>query len=203
MKKILLIGLAISIFGTTNAQTEKSNLTIGLHFGTQEYNGDLGSEFFSFNQFRAYGLSVSKYLTPYWDVQGMITGNTFSPNDFSGMDKTQFLDLNIIAKFKFNNGKWLKESSKFAPYLFIGFGDGITKAEHYTSNTSNISVDVNALAGLGFHFIINEKWGIDLKTKYTYMWNDNMDNKMDVNDFQDQALMTTIGITYAFSSLKK
>ena len=107
-----------------------------------------------------------------------------------------------MAKFKFNNGKWLSESSKFAPYLFIGFGDGITRADHYTDNTSNISVDVNMLAGLGFHFPINKNWGVDLKTKYSYLWNDNMDNSMDVNDIEDQALMTTIGVTYTFNSFK-
>jgi len=201
MRKLLLIGLAVTLFGTTNAQTEKNDWAIGLHYGTQEYSGDLGDEFLKFNHARAFGLSLSKYLTPFWDVQGMATFNTFSStgSNLMGMPETQFLDFNIMAKLKFNNGKWLKETSMIAPYLFAGFGDGITKASHYTNNSQNISVDVNMLAGLGFNIQLTEKFAVDLKSKYTYMWNDDMDNSMNVNDYQDQALMTTVGLVYSFS----
>ena len=60
----------------------------------------------------------------------------------------------------------VKETSWFQPYLFIGLGDGISKADHYTKNSSNISVDVNALGGIGVNFAVNERIGINLMSKY-------------------------------------
>lgn len=40
--------------------------------------------------------------------------------------ESRFIDFNVMAKFKINNGKWLKETSWFQPYLFIGLGAGIS-----------------------------------------------------------------------------
>lgn len=40
-------------------------------------------------------------------------------------------------------------------------------------------------------------------SKYTYMWTDNLDNATSsVRNFQDQALMTAIGLNYSFSGKK-
>lgn len=203
MKKIILSALAFATFGLGNAQTKKHDWNVGIHFGTQEYSGDMGSEFFTFTQHGAYGVSVSKYLTPFWDIQGMITLSNMDFTDSVSSFESRFIDFNVMAKFKINNGKWLKETSWFQPYLFIGLGDGISKADHYTKNSSNISVDVNALGGIGVNFAVNERIGINLMSKYTYMWNDNFDNRDDVgNNYEDQALMTTVGLTYNFTGRK-
>ncbi len=203
MKKIILTAIAIASISFSNAQTKKHDWNVGLHFGTQEYSGDMGSEFFSFSEHAAYGVSLSKYLTPWWDVQGMVTFSNLDFSDSLSSFEAKFLDFNIMAKLKFNNGKWLKENSFFQPYLFIGLGDGISIADHYTQNSGNLSVDVNALGGIGFNFAVSERLGINLMTKYTYMWNDELDNRVDPADkFQDQALMTTIGLTYNFSAKK-
>ena len=205
MKKIIGLAVLIALSCNSFAQTKKYDWNVGLHFGTQEYLGDLGNEFFTFSQHGAYGLSVSKYLTPFFDVQGMVTFSNLDHTDsMTGQSfEAQFLDFNIMAKFKFNNGKWLKESSKIQPYIVLGFGDGVSFADHYTNNSGNLSVDVNLLGGLGFNFVLSERLGLNVMSKYTYMWNDNLDNATSVNrNFQDQALMTSVGLTYNFTPRK-
>lgn len=205
MKKIILSLFAIAAFGLTNAQTRTNDWNIGLHFGTQEYLGDLDNQFFTFEQHAAYGLSVSKYLTPWFDVMGMVT---FSNMDFTdslgGNDfHSEFLDFNAMAKMKFNNGKWIKEDALIQPYLFLGFGDAFSFADHYTNNTRNLAVDVNLLGGAGINFAVNDRLGINIMSKYTYMWTDNLDNATSsVRNFQDQALMTTVGLNYSFTGKK-
>lgn len=203
MKKIILSAIVLVVMNQGIAQTKKHDWNVGLHFGTQEYSGDMGNEFFSFAQHGAYGISVAKYLTPFWDMQGMITLSNMDYTDSVSSFESQFIDFNIMAKFKIANGKWLKETSFIQPYLFIGLGDGISKGDHYTKNSSNISVDVNALGGIGFNFAVSERLGINLMSKYTYMWNDQFDARDDVgNNLEDQALMTTIGLTYNFTGRK-
>jgi OmpA-OmpF porin, OOP family len=203
MKKIILTALVIASISFTNAQTKSHDWNLGLQVGTQEYSGDMGNEFFSFTERVAYGISVSKYLTPCWDVQGMVTFSNLDFSDSLSSFEAKFLDFNVNAKLKINNGKWLKENSFFQPYLFIGLGDGISIADHYIQNSGNISLDVNALGGIGFNFAVTERLGINIMSKYTYMWNDKLDNRVDPSDkFQDQAMMTTIGFNYNFSAKK-
>ena len=67
-----------------------------------------------------------------------------------------------------------------------------------------MSVDVNLLGGVGINFVVSERLGINLMSKYTYMWNDKFDNRTSKGgDFNDQALMTTIGLNYNFIRNKK
>ena len=63
-----------------------------------------------------------------------------------------------------------------------------------------MSVDVNLLGGIGINFVISEKLGINLMSKYTYMWNDDFDDRSSKDkNFQDQLLITTIGLNYRFT----
>ena len=200
MKKIILLGIALVSFTFSNAQTKKNDLNVGVHFGTQEYRGDIDNEFFTGKQNAAFGVSFSKYLTPWFDFMGMVTYSNLDNGDSTSFFETKFLDFNIMAKMKFNNGKWLKESSLFQPYLVFGFGEGVSFADHYTENSKNMSVDVNLLGGIGINFAISEKLGINLMSKYTYMWNDDFDYRSSKDkNFQDQLLITTIGLNYRFT----
>ena len=205
MKKIILLGAALLAMTTSNAQTKAKDWNVGLHFGTQEYLGDLGNEFFTFQQHGAYGVSVSKYLTPFFDVQGMVTLSNldFVNEDMNKEFEARFVDFNIMAKFKINNGKWLKENSLVQPFVVLGFGDGLTFADHYSNNSNNMSLDVNMLGGIGVNFAVSERLGINVMSKYTYMWTDELDNATSTDrNFQDQALMTSLGVTYNFSTKK-
>ncbi len=203
MKKIILLGIALATFTFANAQTKAKDWNVGLHFGTQEYLGDMDDEFFTFEQHGAYGVSLSKYLTPWFDVMGMVTYSNLDSKDSLSSFEAKFLDFNLMAKMKLNNGKWLKESSFIQPYIFLGFGDAVSWADHYTQNRKNMSVDVNLLGGAGINFAVSERIGINLMSKYTYMWTDQLDNRVsDVRNFQDQALMTTIGLNYNFTGKK-
>ena len=80
-------------------QTEKHDWNVGLYFGTQEYSGDIGNEFFLFVQHGVYGISVAKYLTPFWDMPSMITLINMNYTDSIRSFETQFIYFNIMAKF--------------------------------------------------------------------------------------------------------
>jgi hypothetical protein len=203
MNKVLLLGIVLVSFTFSNAQTKKNDLNVGVHFGTQEYRGDIDNEFFTGKQNSAYGISLSKYITPWFDVLGMVTYSTLDNGDSTSSFETKFLDFNIMAKMKLNNGKWLKETSLIQPYLVLGFGDGVSWADHYIKNSKNMSVDLNLLGGIGINFVISERLGFNLMSKYTYMWNDDFDNRSSKGrNFQDQLLITTIGLNYRFTIKK-
>ena len=121
MKRIILLGIALVCLTYSFAQTKENNLNVGLHFGTQEYLGDIDNEFFTGKQRAAYGISLSKYLTPWFDVMGMVTYSKLDNGDSISSFETKFLDFNITAKMKLNNGKWIKESSFIQPYLIFWF----------------------------------------------------------------------------------
>jgi len=204
MRKIIVLMVMIGSLTFSYAQTIDNKLNLGLHFGTQEYNGDFENEFFTGKQNIAFGVSLSKYVSPWFDVMGMITYSKLDNGDTTSSFETAFLDFKIMAKLKFNNGKWLKQTSRVQPYFIFGFGDGVSKADHYIRNSQNISVDVNLFAGLGINFEVSETFGISLMSTYTYIWNDDFDDrKSSVNKFQDQLLMTTLGINYSFNRKKK
>jgi hypothetical protein len=108
-------------------------------------------------------------LTPWFDVMEIITYSNLDSRDNKGSFEAKFFDFIIMEKMKFNNGKWLKESSIIQPYLFLGFGDGISWAGHYTNNSKDLSIDVNLLGGEGINLAVSERIGINLMPKYTYM----------------------------------
>ena len=63
--------MAAILLGTTVfGQSEDRKWAVGIHGGANQYNGDLGNGFYSFDQaFYGFGaLSLARYLTPHLDV---------------------------------------------------------------------------------------------------------------------------------------
>ncbi len=201
MKKILLAtGIILnSALITINAQSNKNDLAIGLQFGTIEYKGDYGSEFFTFNGVHpSIGINLSKHVTPSFDLMGKLRHGVIDRNVFSN----SLIDLNLALKYKFNNGYILKEDHFFAPYLFIGIGDALSI---YTDKTTGIKeqpiAEFNLPMGAGLKFMITENWSVSLETQYNYAVSDRMDGVI-LGKWDDSFLYNSIGFSYAFPSGK-
>jgi len=195
MKRLLFIFLLA--FNQGFAQDLTNNLSVGIQFGTIEYRGDLGSEFFTFDGVHpSIGLHISKYVTPSFDLMGKIKHGVIDHNTFSN----SLVDLNLTLKYKFNNNYILNEKSLIAPYIFTGIGDAVSI---YTDKTLGLKeqplAEFNLPIGVGIQFNINPKFSCLIETHYNYVINDRVDGVL-AGKWDDSFLYNTIGFNYHLST---
>ncbi|MFM1931883.1 MAG: hypothetical protein RL226_1186, partial [Bacteroidota bacterium] len=184
------------------AQTAEKDVAIGLHLGTLEYAGERGNEFFSFGQHFSAGLSISQYLTPSFDVMGVISYGQIDHGDSLGFFRNRIYNFNLLAKYKFANGKVLKQDARFAPFIFAGIADAFENAVHYTDN---LNMAFNFPVGAGLDVRLNDTWSVSLMTSYNYYMNDRLDNANYGGqlNWHDQTLWTTVGLKFSFPRLDR
>lgn len=201
MTKIFLVtALVISgIITNANAQSSTKDMAIGLQFGTIEYKGDLGNEFFTFEGVHpSIGLNISKYATPSFDLMGKIRHGMLDRDVFTNT----LIDFNVTAKYKFNNGYILKEESMFAPYVFLGIGDALSVYKNVeTGEKEPALAEFNLPMGAGLKFNLTEAWSVTLETQYNYFISDRVDGVIS-GKWDDQFLYNAVGFNYNFTSGK-
>ena len=76
----------LSIYINSKAQTEDKKWNIGLHGGVTQYQGDLGNNFYKTDKaFYGFGgVSVSRYLGRYFDLNFLASKGTIGYNSTSG-----------------------------------------------------------------------------------------------------------------------
>jgi outer membrane protein OmpA-like peptidoglycan-associated protein len=193
---VISIITSISTFAQLNT---KENTSVGLQFGTIEYNGEYAKEIYSFDTgiHPSLGLNVSRYLSPSFNVRGNFRIGQIDRNVF----KAKLLDINVLLDYKFANGYILKENSFFAPYIFIGAGDAISI---YTDMNTGIKEEpiayFNLPMGAGLMFNITPKMSLTLESHFNYTFTDQLDGKIS-NDtkWDDSFLYNSIGFNYNFS----
>ena len=199
MKRFFLTTILLAVFSNSFlfAQTMKRDIAVGIQFGTIEYRGDLGSEFFKLDGVHpSIGINLSKYVTPSFDLMGKIRHGMIDRNVFSN----SLLDLNLTLKYKFNNGYLLKEESLFAPYLFIGIGDAISIYNNVTTGIKEQPLaEFNLPMGVGFQFNLTDRVSIMLETHYNYVINDEIDGVV-AGKWDDSFLYNSVGFSYNIAS---
>ncbi|MDX1349992.1 MAG: OmpA family protein [Putridiphycobacter sp.] len=202
MKKILLL-VTVAFGGLltpANAQNSTEDIAIGLQFGTIEYKGDLGNEFFSFADgvHPSIGLNLSKYVTPSFDLMGKARHGMLDRDVFTN----SLYHFTIAAKYKFNNGYLLKEESLFAPYVFLGIGDALSIYTNVETGEKEAPLaEFNLPMGVGFKFNITNQWSVSLETHYNYFISDRVDGVI-MGKWDDQFLYNSVGFSYNFASGK-
>ena len=81
MKKLfVLLTLSNALFFRASfAQNNLKQYGLGIHAGTLEYNGDRGNAFYTFKEPQLLlGISLSKYMSPSWDVEALLAGGRLS-----------------------------------------------------------------------------------------------------------------------------
>lgn len=204
MKKyISIILLSFACLQVGSAQTSQQVYGLGIHGGLLEYNGDLGNSFYTFNQSNPFlAITLSKYMSPSWDIEALLGGGTLSYSPDRSLNRFQgnLIDFNVYAKYKFNNGKLLKEDARISPYLFLGIGDAYFKSG-YVSYVKLVpkgyGMDFNFPFGAGLQVRLGEKVSLKLQSTFHYSVTDTYDGtRQSKTNFNDGYLFNTIGLNF-------
>jgi len=116
-------------FGQKTSKTIDKLPSIGIHFGTLSYLGDIqgskGSSMFTYWR-PAYGFYLEKKIGSYFGVSangmfGKVSKSQLDNNVFLNFE-TSITNVDVNLLFDFDNGKIIHKSSLFTPYISVGFG---------------------------------------------------------------------------------
>lgn len=205
MKKLLLSITAFILgMNVLNAQTKDQKLSLGLHTGIVDYNGELDRNWFNTDKaYRAqFGLSVAYNLNAYFNLAlDLSKGSIGHHIPQTGGFRADLTQGNLQLRFKFNNGRMFKEDARFQPYIFGGIGFAMFKNQ--TSDTNNYVVegtDLSRNLGAGFTVKLTQNIGLNFNTMLTSLTSDKRDGVSLV--FNDQYMIHSAGIVYNFGKAK-
>ena len=127
------------------AQTEDYPVSVGIFGGPVDFIGDFDKhQIFDFggeNTYFHFGATVDLYANPAFDFGlAIATGELGHSDQGKGTIEGDFTGVDLLLKYKFNNGQILKKDAKFAPYLIAGggvtdiYGDTTMIRENLVSN---------------------------------------------------------------------
>jgi outer membrane protein OmpA-like peptidoglycan-associated protein len=176
-------------------KTKKWN--IGLHGGITQYKGDLGNDFYKFDQswYGFGGLSVSRFLVNHLDINLLITKGTVGYNRNDNYFNTGF--TSALLNLRFN-----VLSSRYAvnPFLFVGGGIMVFDKD-LEINPSKIDWAAPSFGG-GINFRLGKSVNINLQETFIYSTSDKRDGNDVVTKENDLYLLHTVGVTYNFGKKK-
>ena len=220
LKPKLLRGLALGtvVLGMAaphaKAQTADRKTAIGANVSLQQYNGNMGTDFWDIaypKEFRVGGGGhITRYLSPSFDVSLLGNYETYRFSaDKPGNNfelRNGMVDLGL--KLKLNNGKILKEDAFIQPFLMAGGGmflansDGNVSGKHFFNQIRR--PEVFGMAGLRFR--LSESVALDLTTSQHYPFTEETDNLYGpVNNpdkLYDRFLVHSLGLTVALGQAK-
>jgi len=212
--KIFLLAAFTGAFcSQVNAQSKAKPNAVGLNVGVVEYAGDVTHNFYKFkNLSPSLGLSFEHYLNKSFN-----TSFSFSAGKFGGEDatkpinefETKFFDFAGNIMYKFDNGYLLKETSKFAPFVWGGIGFLDYKAENKSgllNNPGDVLPDNTKEAafrmqlGYGVAYKVDENWSVRFQSSWAKVASDEIDNWNITKDpdHNDRLLHHQIGVAYSF-----
>lgn len=210
MRKLLLFtGMCMLVFSSLHAQTADRKVGVTLMGGVNQYNGDHGNRIFAFGErFYGYGaLMLSYYISPSFNVA--LHGST---GDFGFRDDVQSFrgnktDLDLLAVYKFNNGKIMDADSKYEPFVAAGIGmSGYRGREIPEVSWNGYRMnDFNIPVGLGFKYHWKEWLSFQYMFLYKFTDHDTRDGylrpELD-NGRKDRFVQQSVGATLNLSVLK-
>ena len=195
-RKILLFILSFAIVGVLYAQSEDRKWAIGFSGGAEQYNGDLGNDWWSFDQaFYGFGaLSLARYLNPHLDLVAHISLGEIGHLSEEGHFNHQMWQTNLHARYTF----FKYENSAVRPYLLagIGFLNFEDKADGH-ENFNNTSLPV---AGAGLNFRLSPGIYLQLQEMFLFSDYDAVDGVVDSP--HDSYLMHSVGLVFNLGAAK-
>ncbi len=188
--------IVTSLFGQLKGQTSTDRYGLGMYASTYEFQGDLGAEYFKFRDIQAGGgISLNYYVSSSIDLGlGVYTGSLNYAKDFACV-KSRMVSTNIDAKFKFYNGKLIKEDAFIGPYVLLGTGVSDVRSTGVNMGKKKFNmekIDMNFSYGIGFRFRVSESFSFIVQSRqYKPMVDD-----FDGNDGSDAYLEHSIGLIF-------
>lgn len=203
MKKRLLVAVAFCFISiAVFAQNKKHQNSIGLQFGTKEYAGDVGYQFYKFEDLQAaFGATYSRYINRSFDATFGFSYGQLSEFKGNRNFRTNLGDFKLQAKYKLNNGYILKEDAFFAPFVSLGIGNSFYSGDHVDRTVLKFGFPLGWGANLNF----SERFSVSLSTVFTTMIDDKMDGVDNSNfsdNWVDRFMFTSVGAHYNFSTGK-
>ena len=208
----LVLGLAAPL---AQAQTADRKTAIGVNVSLEQYNGNMGTDFWDIGypkEFRVGGGGhITRYLSPSFDLA--LLGNyetyRFSSNVAGNNFELRNGMVDLGLKLKLNNGKILKEDAFIQPYLMGGGGmffantSGQANGQNFGANQIR-RPEVFGLAGLRFR--LSESVALDLTTSQHYPFTERSDNLYGpvnpADKLYDRFLVHSLGLTVALGKMK-
>ncbi len=197
MKKLLLLGICLAFTFITHAQTEDKKWNIGIHGGITQYSGDLGSDFYKFDQawYGFGGISVSRYIVNHFDINLLITKGNVGYNRGTEYFNTGF--SSALLHFKFNV---LPSRYAVNPFIFVGGGIMVFDKD-LEINPSKIDWAIPSFGG-GINFRFGKSVNLNLQETFIYSTSDKRDGNALVTKENDFYLLHTVGLTFNFGKKK-
>ena len=215
-KTIFLWASLLCIVSCFSPATGQRN-AIGFHAQTNEFIGDLSNNNYSlykFKNFKAGGaISLQQRLNSSFSlvewagfnqVEYIRENNKRVVGQNNGVD-ADFFNLNIMLKYKFNNGYFLKEEAAISPFIIGGFGATHIRSKLYGGPGMTVmskpdgETKANFMAGAGLFFRFSEVFGIEAASIFNRPAYDGWDG-IETKSSNDKYLQHSIGLIF---SLKK
>ena len=191
MKRLLIFLIGMYSFSLA-AQTESDKLWLSIDLTNNKFKYRFYESLYDFGNLENWGMrvGVTRYLNPSLDLEGGISfGNLRHENIF--VSKVGDVASRLV--YKLDNGKILKKDSKFAPYVFAGFGFSWfdnTTGELYNSEFQD-GWFMKIPLGAGFKIKATEDAEINIRGSYAK-------SIVDTPDY----LQYSIGVSFAIGKKK-
>ncbi|MFC2117821.1 DUF6089 family protein [Bacteroidota bacterium] len=217
---VLFCLILLFTFNICFGQNTERKWALAPHIGTNEYKGNLGNDFFTFKQGYGGGFSIIRYISPSFDGVLLYNYDFISKDDDNNLtpitNRLYFEDhiwnVNANLRYKINNGKILKEDSRFAPYIVGGVGTVYAQTKGLGGDLgafNNTEIDFALFGGLGMKFVVTPSLDLEVQAGLLYPFEDAYDGTMgqvipaDIDNFNDKFLQSHISLVYKFKKIKK
>lgn len=197
MKKILLVIMGLAFVLSINAQTADKRWNIGLHIGANQYNGDLGNDFYKFPQaFYGFGgLSLTRFLGNRLDVSLLLTKGEIGHTGASGRFKQQLTTGTINFRLNIISAEYYVR-----PYVFAG--GGVMMFADILADPNGKAVFDFAAPSFGAGLNIRMGEAVTLNLQETFMYSSSDDKDGVVKNSNDGFLFHSLGVTFNFGKKK-
>lgn len=186
--RLLLVSLYCVIALCSKGQSNY----IGFYGTVNDYSGGLNKNQFELFRFKYYkpgpSISLEQYLSPFFNIieNASYDWVQYQTDTKSAGVDAKFLSGDLILKYKLNNDYVFSSDAAIAPFIEIGAGATYMKTRQYTFDQSRSLITeetkLNALAGLGFTFRINEGVGFEIASKVYMPMRNGWDGKPQANN---------------------
>jgi len=196
MRTSFFLVIAILFAINVNAQTPDRKWGVGFNVGSEQYKGEYGNGFYTFNQafYGFVGMSISRNISNHIDFElNTSLGEIGYVKDLSNRFRHSLFQFNINAKYNF----FKYEDVKLRPFVFAGLG-----YMHFSDIRSDRILDNMQLPDFGVGITYKVSPVVSIVFKETFMYSDYDNIDYNIGGAKDSYLQHTIGVVFNIGKAK-